>query len=128
MRGGAVAGQPPTLRKGSSGEAVKGLQNALKARGYDAGQIDGVFGPATENAVRQLQRAAGLAEDGIVGPNTWGGLYVYVVEEGDTLSSIAQQWLGSADRWPEIFDLNRALISDPDKIFPDQILALVVTE
>ena len=123
-----MAEQPPTLRRGSRGEAVKGLQNALEARGYDAGQIDGVFGHATENAVRQLQRAAGLADDGIAGPNTWGALNVYVVQEGDTLSGIAQQWLGSAEHWPEIFELNRALVSDPDRIFPGQILALVVTE
>jgi peptidoglycan hydrolase-like protein with peptidoglycan-binding domain len=116
---------PPTVKKGSKGEAVKGLQNALAVRlSFDVGPVDGIFGPATENAVKQFQNHAGLADDGIVGPNTWGTLRVYLVQRGDTLSGIAEQQLGDANRWPEIHDLNKVLISDPDKIFPDQVLAL----
>jgi len=48
---------------------------------------------------------------------------VHVVERGDTLSGIAEQRLGDSGRWPEIFELNRDLIS-PDEIFPDHVLAL----
>jgi nucleoid-associated protein YgaU len=48
----------------------------------------------------------------------------YAVQPGDTLSSIAQQQLGDGDRWPEIFDLNRDVISNPDIIFPSQVLVL----
>jgi nucleoid-associated protein YgaU len=48
----------------------------------------------------------------------------YKVQPGDTLSGIAQEQLGDADRWPEIFVLNRAIIRDPDRIFPGQILML----
>ncbi len=114
----------PTLKRGSKGNAVKGLQNALKARSYGSISVDGNFGPGTETAVRELQRGNGLEEDGIAGPNTWGALAVYMVQSGDTLSDIAKEHLGEADRWPEIFELNRALISDPDEISPDQILAL----
>lgn len=119
-----MAHVPATLKQGSKGDAVKGLQSALKARGYEFGAVDGVFGPATTEAVKQFQREFGLDADGIVGPNTWQGLNVYVVQSGDTLSDIAEQQLGRADSWPDIFELNRALISDPDKIFPGQILAL----
>ncbi len=116
--------QLPTLRQGSRGDEVKGLQNALQARGYDSGPLDGVFGPATTEAVRQFQTDFGLDVDGIVGPNTWAALNVYVVQSGDTLSDIAEQQLGRADSWPDIFELNRSLISDPDEIFPGQVLAL----
>lgn len=119
-----MAQLPPTVKRGSKGEAVKGLQNALKARSYDFGPVDGDFGPATEDAVKQFQREAGLDEDGIAGPRTWEALVVYVVEQGDTLSAIADKQLGDADRWSEIFELNRALVSDPDKIHPGQVLAL----
>lgn len=119
-----MAQVPPTLKQGSKGDAVKGLQNALKARGYDFGAIDGAFGSATTEAVKQFQREFGLEDDGIVGPNTWQALNVYVVQSGDTLSEIAQQQLGRADSWPDIFELNRALISDPDKIFSGQVLVL----
>lgn len=119
-----MAQVPPTVKKGSKGGAVKGLQNALSARSYDPGPVDGVFGSMTENAVRGFQSGYGLTADGIVGPITWQALDVYVVQSGDTLSKIAQEQLGDARRWREIFELNRALVSDPDKIFPGQVLVL----
>jgi nucleoid-associated protein YgaU len=49
---------------------------------------------------------------------------IYVVRRGDTLSGIAKRELGDASRWPEIFERNRDVISDPDRIFPDQVLIL----
>jgi nucleoid-associated protein YgaU len=48
----------------------------------------------------------------------------YTVQPGDTLSGIAQHQLGDASRWPEIFERNRDVISDPNRIFPDQVLVL----
>jgi peptidoglycan hydrolase-like protein with peptidoglycan-binding domain len=116
---------PPTVRRGSKGEAVKGLQNALNQRGSHV-DVDGIFGPATESAVRQFQRDFGLAEDGIAGPDTWGALNVYVVQSGDTLSEIAEQLFGDANRWHEIFDLNGEIVSDPDRIVPGQVLTLPI--
>lgn len=64
---GAPAGRP-TLRRGSSGELVKGVQRKL---GIDP---IGTFGPQTEAAMRELQRARGMVPDGIVGPKSWAAL------------------------------------------------------
>lgn len=66
----------PTLRYGSSGEYVKELQTKLVGRGYSVGTYgaDGKFGRATEQAVKEFQRDAGLTVDGICGPNTWAAL------------------------------------------------------
>lgn len=61
----------PTLREGSSGEAVRQLQEALKELGHDPGAVDGHFGPQTEAAVKAYQQERGIAADGIVGPITW---------------------------------------------------------
>ncbi len=59
------------LSLGSRGGAVAELQRRLNAW-YPWIKLaeDGVFGPATQGAVRDLQRRAGLTEDGIVGPAT----------------------------------------------------------
>lgn len=56
-----------TLRSGHRGPAVSGLQSILAFWGYYDGAIDGVFGPATERAVRQLQIAIGVSADGVWG-------------------------------------------------------------
>jgi LysM repeat protein len=48
----------------------------------------------------------------------------YTVQPGDTLSGIAEEQLGDANRWPEIFVLNRGIIRDPNRISPGQVLTL----
>lgn len=56
------------LRKGDRGEDVKALQRALGIAD------DGIFGPATEAAVKAWQSVHGLTADGIVGAKTWASL------------------------------------------------------
>jgi hypothetical protein len=58
-------------RRGSTGKTVRALQDALNGLGHKAGAVDGVFGFATERAVREFQSANGLPADGLVGPATW---------------------------------------------------------
>lgn len=48
----------------------------------------------------------------------------YTVRPGDSLSKIARDLLGDADRYPEIFEANRPMLSDPDKIYPGQTLRI----
>lgn len=69
--GGKAASIPvskPTLKVGSSGDAVRTLQQKV---GVTA---DGAFGPKTKAAVVAFQKAHGLVADGIVGPMTWKAL------------------------------------------------------
>jgi len=48
----------------------------------------------------------------------------HTVEKGDTLWKIASTHLGSGARYPEIFEANKPMLSDPDKIYPGQMLRI----
>ena len=62
------------LRQGSSGGEVKELQRRLKQWGYYSGAVDGVYGPATVEAVKYFQRKNGLTADGVAGKSTFAAL------------------------------------------------------
>lgn len=66
--------QLPILRFGARGETVKALQILLKGRGYDPGEIDGIFGHGTWQALNAAQQHYTLTVDGEAGPATWGAL------------------------------------------------------
>jgi hypothetical protein len=66
---------PPMLSQGATGPWVRVLQSKLNSHGAKPPlAVDGIFGPATEAAVREFQKTHGLAVDGIVGPSTWKAL------------------------------------------------------
>lgn len=75
------------IRQGDRGPAVEDVQRRLLSLGYDLGPtgIDGVFLGATLSAVRSFQSARALAEDGIVGPETWAALVDATFTLGDRL-------------------------------------------
>jgi len=67
------------IRRRDTGEGVRGVQEEFQFRNLSGDptkgvQIDGIFGPKTDAAVRGFQEALGVAVDGIVGPTTWRAL------------------------------------------------------
>ena len=94
---------PPTLRKGSTGEAVKRAQELLAGMGYDIGSTgaDGIFGSKTLQAVKDFQQGVGLAADGVIGPATWAAL------EGQDVHDTAPN---EADTAPEPTDAEKLAI------------------
>lgn len=48
----------------------------------------------------------------------------HTVQSGDTLSKIAKQYYGNAGKYPVIFEANRPMLSDPDRIYPGQVLRI----
>ena len=66
----------PVLCSGNKGEPVKALQALLTGYGISVGAsgLDGSFGPATYQALKQYQSQSGLEPDGICGPKTWAKL------------------------------------------------------
>ena len=70
------------VKKGSSGDAVRGVQEEFEFRAGEPSKglkVDGIFGPQTDSTVRSFQHAVSLdvpsvVVDGIVGPITWQAL------------------------------------------------------
>ncbi len=48
----------------------------------------------------------------------------YTVKSGDSLSKIAKEHYGNAMKYPVIFEANKPMLSDPDKIYPGQVLRI----
>lgn len=78
----------PLIKRGSLSNYVLIAQDDLNTLGYKTNGLDGIFGSATQNAVREYQRARGLTVDGIVGCNTWRSLQEDVVGTGATNTTI----------------------------------------
>lgn len=79
-----VSNTTPTgglLRRGNRGEEVKQLQRDL---GMTGNEIDGIFGPATERAVRTFQQNSGAKVDGLVGPETRAAIEKYQAPEDNS--------------------------------------------
>ncbi len=69
-----------TLKVGSRGNDVKILQKNLNILKFNAGPEDGIFGPKTANAVKELQKKAGLTPTGVFDKNTYDAM-VKMLEE-----------------------------------------------
>ena len=68
---GNFGGSVQTLSKvGSTGEEVRQIQTKLKEYGVYTGEVDGIYGTQTKNAVIAFQKYNGLAADGIAGEQT----------------------------------------------------------
>ena len=72
---------------GSRGSEVTQIQTKLKRWGYYNGNIDGIYGTQTVNAVKYFQRKNGLAVDGIAGPNTLRAMGIFSSSSGSSSSS-----------------------------------------
>lgn len=78
-----------TLVRGSSGEEVKKLQQALINAGYNVGSTgaDGIYGSNTESAVRKYQQDNKLTVDGMAGNQTLGAIYKSTAAPASNTSS-----------------------------------------
>lgn len=76
----AREGAQALSRTGSQGEEVRQIQQKLLDLGFAAGKVDGIYGDATEKAVRAFQKSRGLTIDGIAGPATLAALGIAAPE------------------------------------------------
>jgi peptidoglycan hydrolase-like protein with peptidoglycan-binding domain len=69
---------PTTIKLGDAGDDVKRIQRVFaREKALLPDDVDGVFGPKTEQAVKDFQQSEGLVVDGVVGPITWSHIHPY---------------------------------------------------
>ena len=90
-----------------------------------------VAGTAADQATKEkillaAGNIAGVAEvdDQIRVSNPAPEAQFHTVVRGDTLSAIAKQFYGNANKYPAIFEANKPMLSHPDKIYPGQVLRI----
>ncbi|MER5204494.1 N-acetylmuramoyl-L-alanine amidase [Streptomyces sp. NPDC002825] len=116
-----VGGDPtapvwPLLHNGDAGDRVRALQHLLVRRGATI-TVDGSFGPATEQAVRDFQSLVHATYDGYAGNQTWHQL-VAPVRQGDT---------GAAVQTVQLLLTAKGVPTAQDGVFGPGTLASVVS-
>lgn len=82
MQNGGLARAKAYYRNHANEGIIRKIQNFLLGRGYDVGDLDGIFGQRTYDAIRAYQRDNNLVDDGMWGENT--NLVHRVLGAGDT--------------------------------------------
>jgi nucleoid-associated protein YgaU len=79
-----------------------------------------------EKIVLVVGNSQGIAQvdDQLQAPQAQQDATYYDVKSGDTLSKIAKQFYGDANRYQEIFEANRPMLKNPDEIYPGQKLRI----
>ena len=83
----------PVVQNGSQGHPIRTLQLLLRAHGHNL-TVDGMFGPATEAAVKAFQTSKGMTADGIMSAQTWSTLLIQVKKgsSGDAVRGVQEEF------------------------------------
>ncbi|MEM0978332.1 MAG: peptidoglycan-binding protein LysM [Pseudomonadota bacterium] len=113
-----------------------GLQKELDDLGLDATGLDisvegdkvKVEGSAVDQETKEKIILAMGNVEGIaaVDDQAGGGGTFHTVEKGDTLWAIAEKTMGNGTKYTDIFEANKPMLTDPDLIYPGQVLRIPV--
>jgi nucleoid-associated protein YgaU len=135
------AGQGPAQGKGNGNDAGDAIETYIRALNleienltvrFDAGTSTAhVSGAAKDQATKEkVILAAGNIEgvekvvEEISVKESSPPAQHHTVAKGDTLSAIAKKYYGDASLYPRIFEANKPMLKDPDKIYPGQSLRI----
>ncbi|MEO0343240.1 MAG: peptidoglycan-binding protein LysM [Pseudomonadota bacterium] len=114
----------------------EGLEKELADLGLDATgveiSVDGdtvkVEGDAVDQETKEkILLAVGNVEGvAAVDDQAGGGGTFHTVEKGDTLWAIAEKAMGNGAKYQDIFEANKPMLTDPDLIYPGQVLRIPV--
>lgn len=137
-----VAAQPPSpeeIRARLAARRSRAIQRRLEEAGLDADGVtveaDGdrvtltgsvADQEAREKIVLAAGNIAGVAtvDDQLTVENPQPEATFYTVKSGDTLSQISESLYGDPMKYPVIFEANRPMLEDPDRIYPGQVLRI----
>jgi nucleoid-associated protein YgaU len=136
----AARAREERLERLEESKKARGLENYIRDLGFDIEGLDVRFddglatvsGKTADQDTREKvilaignTEGVGQVQDDIVVPeNAAAESDLHVVVSGDTLSAIAKTYLGDASKYPVIFEANRPMLTDPDKIYPGQVLRI----
>jgi nucleoid-associated protein YgaU len=138
----ATAAAPAPDIAALNAQAGEAIQRHVQAQGLQAEnlkvQYDGasetvtVSGTAPDQATREkivlccgnVSHVAQVKDELGVAQASEPPARFHTVQKGDTLSKIAQQAYGNANAYDRIFQANRPMLSDPNKIYPGQVLRI----
>ena len=81
------------------------------------------FGNVVGGVASTEALAGGGGGGGGTGSDGWESK-TYTVKSGDTLSKISKEFYGEANKYNQIFEANKPMLKDPDKIYPGQVLRI----
>lgn len=117
---------------------LTGEAESLEAKGKAMGEFNKLV--ETENTINKIKLSAPPAAAAAAAPTPAAGAVVtagapaktaaaaaakvHIVEKGDTLGAIAKKYYGKASAYMKIFEANKDILTDPDKIKPGQKLRI----
>lgn len=103
----------------------KAVLTAGNVKGISRVQDNLILGapPADLAEAKKAEVEVAKAEEGKAGEAAWESK-TYTVKSGDTLGKIAKEFYGNASKYPKIFEANKPMLSDPNKIYPGQVLRI----
>ena len=134
-----AAGAAIGIGSAEAAPSADDLKKEAAGHGLDVSNVDvavegdkvTVSGPAAsqeakEKLILALGNVAGVAkvDDKLESSDPAPAAKYYTVKKGDTLSAIAKAQYGDANKYPMVFEANKPMLKDPDKIYPGQVLRI----
>jgi nucleoid-associated protein YgaU len=134
-----AAGRSLGIGSAEAAPSAEDLKKEARSHGLDVSGVDVAVdgdkvtvsgGTASqeqkEKIILAMGNVAGVAkvEDKLEPAQKSDGSRYYTVKKGDTLSAIAKAQYGDASKYPVIFEANKPMLKDPDKIYPGQVLRI----
>ena len=136
----AQAANAQRMERRADARQARGLEKYVRDLGFDVEGLDirfddgkaEVSGKVADQETRErvilaignTQEVEQVEDDIEISGTAAAESNMHVVVSGDTLSKIAKEYYGDAGKYPVIFEANKPMLSNPDLIFPGQVLRI----